>query len=134
MAFLAGIGIAATVGAFARVTGMDRDKAFYSTVLIVVGHYYILFAAMIGSAVTVEALIFCLFAALAVVGFRFTMWFVAAGLALHGLFDYVRHLFLAGHGAPVWWPDFCMGFDIAAAGVVAGTLIVQRRKPEEVLQ
>src|SRR3954470_5341909 len=44
MAYLVGAGLALVVAAFAALTGLDRDRAFYATVLIVVAHYYDLFA------------------------------------------------------------------------------------------
>ena len=134
MPFVIGIAIAAIVGVLGRVSRMDRDKAFYAVVLIVVGHYYMLFGVMDGtrgSVVLQEALIFVLFAALAIIGFRVSMWFVVAGLALHGAFDLVRHLFLPGEGIPAFWPDFCLGFDIAAAAFVAATLMIPRSRREE---
>jgi hypothetical protein len=46
MEYLIGVGLAAAVYVFAMVSGFDRERVFYPTVLVVVGHYYILFAAM----------------------------------------------------------------------------------------
>ena len=48
MAFLIGILLASAIAALARVSGFDRDRAFYPTVLIVVASYYDLFGAMGG--------------------------------------------------------------------------------------
>ena len=72
--------------------------------------------------------IFAIFAGLAALGFRWSLWAVAAGLAAHGLFDVFRHLALAGRGVPGWWPDFCMGFDVAAGAWLALLLAVDRRR------
>ena len=44
MEYLIGVGLAAAVYVFAMVSGFDRERVFYPTVLVVVGHYYILFA------------------------------------------------------------------------------------------
>ena len=55
MEYLIGVGLAVAVCAFAMVSGFDRERVFYPTVLIVVAHYYILFAAM-GSSTPVLAL------------------------------------------------------------------------------
>ena len=125
MALLIGLGLAVAVGIFARIVGLDRDRAFYSTVLIVVGSYYVLFAAMAGSmaGIRLEILFFLAFAGTAVVGFRTSMWFVAGGLALHGIFDFARADSLPAPGAPEWWPGFCGGFDVAAA-LVLGVLLL----------
>ena len=128
MPLLIGFGLALAVGAFARLSGMDRDRAFYPVVLIVVGHYYVLFATMAGGAgLGVELAGFALFTALALLGFRLSLWLAAAGLALHGVFDFFRPALVEAHGTPTWWPDFCMGFDVAAALVLAALLLLDRR-------
>jgi hypothetical protein len=126
MPLLIGVGLALALAAFARLSGLDRDRAFYAVLLIVVGHYYVLFAAMAGAGLPIELLGFAVFAAIATFGFRTSLWLVAAGLALHGLFDFLRPLLLAGHGAPSWWPAFCAGFDLAAALILAAILRLDR--------
>jgi hypothetical protein len=120
-----GFGLAIFVAAFARITGFDRDRAFYPVVLIVVAHYYVLFAVMAAgdAGLSIELAAFALFAAIAILGFRTSLWIVAAGLALHGLFDFTRHLLLAGRGVPEWWPGFCLAFDLAAAVVLGAILL-----------
>jgi len=119
-----GLTVALVVAAFARITGLDRDRAFYPVVLIVVASYYVLFAVMAGGdGLFAELVIFALFAATAILGFRTSLWFVAAGLALHGVFDFTRHLWLAGRGVPEWWPAFCGAYDLAAPAVLAAILL-----------
>jgi hypothetical protein len=127
MEYLVGIGLAVAVCAFAWVSGFDRDRAFYPTVLIVVAHYYILFAAMAGSsrALLVESLLAGIFLAVSVVGFKKSFWLVAAGLVGHGIFDLFHPGFVQNPGVPVWWPDFCMAFDVAAGALLA--LLLMRR-------
>ena len=46
MAYLIGVVLALAVCAFAALVGFDRDRVFYPTMVTVVAHYYILFAAM----------------------------------------------------------------------------------------
>ena len=46
MEYLIGVVLAAVVCAFAMLTGFDRDRVFYPTLLIVIATYYILFAVM----------------------------------------------------------------------------------------
>ena len=128
MAALVGIIVAVVVALFARITGLDRDRVFYPVVLIVVAHYYVLFAVMAGGdGLVAELAIFALFAAIAVLGFRISLWLAAAGLALHGLFDFTRHLLITAHGVPEWWPAFCMAFDLAAPAVLAAILLFDKR-------
>jgi hypothetical protein len=129
-AFGVGASLAAMVGMFAHVVGYDRDRAFYATVLTVVGSLYVLFAVMAGGGLSLipEIGFFGVFAALAAVGFRTSLWIVAAGLALHGAFDLVRHAFFAAPGAPEWWPAFCGSYDIVAALGVITLLLDERRR------
>jgi len=127
MPLLIGIGVAIAVVIFGRVSGFDRDRAFYATVLIVVASYYLLFAAMGGTVddLLLELIPFALFAAVAIIGFRTNMWILAMGLAAHGIFDFSRNAVLAGSGIPPWWPAFCAGFDIAAGAALAGLMLAR---------
>jgi hypothetical protein len=127
-----GAALAALVGLFAHVAGYDRDRAFYATVLTVIGALYVLFAVIAdaGRGLIPEVVFFGLFAALAVIGFRTNLWIVAGGLALHGAFDFVRHAFLPAPGAPEWWPAFCGSYDIVAALGLATLLLDNRRRAE----
>ena len=121
MALLIGIVLALAVGVFGRVVGLDRDRAFYPTVTVVVASYYCLFAVMGASshALLLETVVAMAFVAAAAVGFRNSLWIAAMALAAHGIFDVVHHRFVSNPGVPPWWPDFCMAFDLAAAGYLA---------------
>ena len=65
MAFIIGVWLALGVAALAAGVGLDRERAFYSTVLIVVASYYDLFAVMGGvpSALGPETVVFAVFLA-----------------------------------------------------------------------
>ena len=132
MEYLIGIGLAVAVCAFAMLSGFDRDRVFYPTVLIVVATYYILFAVMGNStpALVSESLIAVAFSALAVAGFKKTLWLIAAGLAGHGVFDFFHHLIVQNPGVPVWWPGFCLSFDIPAGCFLA--MLLRRRQGMEI--
>lgn len=121
MALLIGMALALFVGLFATIAGLDRDRAFYPTVTIVIGFLYALFAAMGASPsiIIVESLIGTLFLALAVFGFRTSLWVVVAALTAHGLFDLIHGHVITNPGVPDWWPHFCLAYDIAAAGYLA---------------
>jgi hypothetical protein len=126
------IGIVASLGValFARRSGFDRDRAFYPTVLIVVALYYVLFAVMSGSVQTVllESILATVFWIAAVVGFKSNTWLVAGGLAAHGVFDAVHGYILENSGVPVWWPAWCLAYDVGAAGWLAWLI---KRHPVE---
>jgi hypothetical protein len=129
MPFVIGIGLAIAVGLFARFVGLDRDRAFYPVVLIVVGSYYVLFAVMAGAtgrALLPEIAFFALFAAAATLGFKSSLWIVVAGLAAHGVFDFVRGDHLPGSGVPTWWPAFCGAYDVTAAALLTALLNAKR--------
>ena len=72
MSALVGACLAFTVGVFATVVRLDRDRAFYPAVAIVIASLYSLFAVMGGStrALVVESIVGVGFIALAVLGFR----------------------------------------------------------------
>jgi len=111
----------ATCVFFGVLAGFDRERVFYPVMLVIVATYYILFAAMGGSAseLTMESLAACVFFLVAVVGFKRNLWLVAAALAGHGIFDFFHHRIIENPGVPVWWPGFCMGFDVLAGGFFA---------------
>jgi hypothetical protein len=120
------VGIALSIGVtlFARLVGLDRDRAFYPTVMIVIAAYYVLFAAMSGSVQTVviESVVMTLFAAAAVVGFRSSTWIVVVALAAHGVFDAVHGHVIENAGVPSWWPAWCLAYDVGAAACLAWLL------------
>jgi hypothetical protein len=124
MEYLIGAGLAVVVCAFATLVGFDRDRVFYPTVVAVIATYYILFAA-IGSSSSVlalESLIAGAFLALAAAGFKKNLWLIVAALAGHGVFDFFHHLFIR-NPVPVWWPGFCLSFDVLAGGFLAVLLM-----------
>ncbi len=121
MAASIGLTLSIAVAVLARWTGLDRDRAFYATVTMVVASYYVLFAVVGGSthALVVETMVMGLFVAAAVVGFRSRPWLIAGALAVHGAFDAVHGQLLTNPGVPVWWPAFCGAYDIGAAAWLA---------------
>ena len=125
MAYLIGAILAVVVGATASLLRLDRDRAFYPTVLIVIASYYALFAVMggTGRALTIEVLVIAGFLVVSGVGFRRSLWVVVAGLAAHGVFDALHDQLITNPGVPVWWPPFCLTYDVVAAGYLAGLLL-----------
>jgi hypothetical protein len=124
MAYVIGIVLALAVSVYATLLRLDRDRAFYPTVLIVVGAYYVLFAAMgaSGDVMLVELAIMAVFVVAASLGFRGSLWLVAAGLVGHGVMDLFHARLVANPGVPVWWPAFCAAYDIVAGGYLAWRL------------
>jgi hypothetical protein len=100
-------------------------RVFYPAMAIVVATYYILFAVMGNSrqALAWELLMAGVFFVLAVVGFRKNLWLIVAALAGHGVFDFFHHLLIQNPGVPVWWPGFCLSFDVLAAAFLVILLL-----------
>ncbi len=124
MPFVIGIVVSAGVAVFARYVGLDRDRAFYPTVMIVIAAYYVLFAAMSGSVQTVviESAVMTLFVVAAVAGFKSSAWIVVLALAAHGVFDAVHGYVIQNAGMPAWWPAWCFAYDVGAAAGLAWLL------------
>jgi hypothetical protein len=130
VAYLVGALLALVVGALATLVRLDRDRAFYPTVLIVVASYYALFAVMAGStkALLAELIVVCVFLAMAIVGLKRSLWLVVVALTAHGVFDLFHSRVITNPGVPVWWPPFCCAYDVVAAGYLA-SLISLRGAP-----
>jgi hypothetical protein len=114
MEYLIGLLLAIVVIVFSALIGLDRERSFYVTVLIVIASYYALFAGMAGSghALIVEILAASVFCVLAVFGFKGNLWLVAVALIGHGIFDFFRRGLIENPGVPHWWPGFCLAFDV----------------------
>jgi hypothetical protein len=124
LALLIGAFLAFAVGLLATATRLDRDRAFYPTVMIVIASYYVLFAVMGASthALVLELLVGAVFLVVAVSGFKSSLWVVAFALAAHGIFDLAHGRIISNPGVPGWWPAFCLTYDIAAAAYLAWLL------------
>ncbi len=125
MAYVIGIVLALAVSVYATALRLDRDRAFYPTVLVVIALYYVLFAVMGdsgGRVMIVESLIAGVFVVAASLGFRRSLWLVVAALAGHGVLDLFHARLVANPGVPAWWPAFCLTYDVAAAGYLAWRL------------
>jgi hypothetical protein len=128
MDFVIGVVLALGVGVSATWVGLDRDRALYPAIMMVIASYYALFAIIAGSrqALILECAIALLFLGAAVAGFRSTLWVVVVALAAHGIFDFVHGHLISNPGVPTWWPPFCFAYDVAAAGYLGWLLSGQR--------
>ena len=124
MAILVGAVLALSVGLMATYFGLDRDRAFYPTVMTVIASYYALFAVMGGAvqALAIESIVIALFLAISITGYRTSLWLVAGALAAHGVFDLVHGDLISNPGVPDWWPPFCLTYDVVAAAYLAWLL------------
>jgi len=127
MEYIVGVALALFVCGAASWLGMDRDRVFYPTILIVIAWYYVLFAVIDGSGKVLlsEGAIAAVFTVTAVVGFKRNLWLVAAALAGHGVLDFFHHTLVQNAGVPRGWPGFCLAFDLTAA-VFVGCVLALR--------
>jgi hypothetical protein len=124
MAYLIGIGLALAILLLVRLVGLDSDRGFYPTVMIVIALLYGLFAVMGGSmrALGLESVAMTGFIFVTILGFKRNLWWVVGALFAHGVYDFFhRHLFI-NPGVPAWWPQFCSAFDVVAAAFLAGLI------------
>lgn len=137
MHYFAGFAIALVVSLSATFVGLDKDRAFYPTLMAVIASTYVLFGAMGGSdwTVVMELFIMAAFLVAVVLGFKRNLWFIVAAMAAHGLLDLFHGHVVANPGVPIWWPMFCMTYDISAAVYLALRLCAgvqtQRRTQRE---
>ena len=131
MEYLVGVVVALAISIGASAIGMDRERSFYPTVLAVVATYYALFAIMAGStqALLSEAVPIAVFLLAAVIGFKKALWWVVIGLVGHGLFDFVHRDLISNPGVPVWWPGWCLSYDVTAGAYLA--ILLKRSKTKK---
>jgi hypothetical protein len=134
LAYLIGAVLAVVVGGTAALVRLDRDRAFYPPVLIVIASYYALFAVMggTGRVLAIEVTVITGFLAVSAVGFTRSLWVVVAGLVAHGVFDALHDQLITNPGVPLWWPQFCLTYDVVAAGYLA-SLLLRRVVPAHAL-
>lgn len=128
MEYAIGVGLAALVGLFLSCVGLDEDRAAYPVILTVIAIVYELFAVMGGSdtALVMELLPTAIFIFAAVLGFRTSLWWVVAGLIGHGVYDIFHPAMFMNPGVPVWWPTFCLAYDVVAGVFLAWRLVRSR--------
>ena len=114
MPVVVGALLAVGIAALAKFTRFDEDRSFYSTVLVIIASYYVLFAVLSGSggALLWELIIAVAFSTVAITGALFLPTLVGTGIVAHGLFDIVHDVLIENSGVPAWWPSFCASIDV----------------------
>ena len=114
MPVVVGVLLAIAIAALAKFTRFDEERSFYSTVLVIIASYYVLFAVLGGSnhALVWELVIAIAFSTVAIIGALFLPTLVGAGIMAHGLFDLVHDMIIENPGVPTWWPTFCGSIDV----------------------
>lgn len=128
MEYLVGVALACAVGLLGTLVGYERDRSFYPTIMTVIASYYALFAVIGGSlrVLAAELVPIAAFLAVAIAGYKRSLWLVVAALAAHGVFDAMHGRLITNAGVPTWWPQFCLAFDVVAAAYLASLLVRSR--------
>ena len=114
IAVVVGVLLAVGIAVLGKFTRFDQDRSFYSTVLVIIASYYVLFAVLDGSgrALVWELVIAVAFSAVAIIGALLLPTLVGIGITAHGLFDLVHDALIENSGVPSWWPMFCGSIDV----------------------
>lgn len=121
--YFIGVAIALVTCAYGAILGLEKERAFYPTVLVATSTYYVLFAAIGGAGWVPESVIMIAFVILASMGFKRSAWIVVFGLVGHAVLDSVHGRVVQNAGVPASWPSFCLAFDLAAAAYLALILL-----------
>jgi hypothetical protein len=127
VALFVGAFLALAVGQFATGVGLDPERAFYPTVMVLASYSALL--AVIGASmhtVALESLVGTAFLAAAATGFRSSLWVVVVALAAHGVFDLAHSHVITNPGVPGWSPAFCLTYDVMAAAYLGWLLLTGR--------
>ena len=123
MEYFVGVALGLGVGLLTTIVGMDRDRALYPAILIVIASYYDLFAVMGDAAALVwELVISAAFLLAAIIGFKTNLWVVVIAVVGHGVQDMFHGRLIENAGVPGWWPMFCASIDVVIGFYLAWRL------------
>lgn len=129
MNILFGIALAIGVGLFGSHAQFDRGRSYYPVILIVTASYNVLFAICANFPLVALGEIICLsaFVVVAIYGFRKNLWTIVFGLVLHACLDSIHDRLIANPGIPMWWPGFCLTFDVFFAAYLGYRLLQDQK-------
>ena len=124
--FIVGLGLAAATCITLSLLPSELSRDVTAILLTLIASIYIGFS--IGSEGRLplfSQVIGCVFfVALALLGLWVSWWFLAAGLALHGVWDYLHH---GKHGrgvVPKWYVPLCAVYDLTVALFIAARFAI----------
>lgn len=123
MEYIIGVLLGLGIGLLTSRVGLDRDRALYPVMLIVIASYYDLFAVIGGGAALIPELgISAIFLLAALIGFRTNLWVVVFAVVGHGVQDLFHGQLIENAGVPDWWPMFCASIDVVIGFYLAWRL------------
>ncbi len=124
------IGTAVGIGMVIYVRKMPEPerRAMLAQALVVATFVYVAFAmaAMEDAWLMVEIGGVLLFVGIAYLGYRHSLWWLAAGWFAHVLWDVALHVAVDVDFVPLWYPVACIGFDVIVGVSIGRTLVVAR--------
>lgn len=132
VAVIVGLVGAVAVVLLARSRGGRREVLVYGVALGITAVAYVVFALLHGAPARylgLELVGAVLFGSAAVIGTRRWPALLAVGLTAHVVWDLFLHPASAPAYAPVWYPWFCVGFDLFLGGYIAGLITERRGQP-----
>ncbi len=132
VAVIVGLVGAVVLVLLARSLAPRRELFVYGIGLGVTAVAYVVFALLGGAPARylgLELVGAVLFGSAAVLGTRRWPALLAVGFTAHVAWDLFLHPASAPAYAPVWYPWFCVGFDLFVGGYIAGLITEQRRRP-----
>jgi len=128
--FLIGIGLTIAVLGVNAAIGLHKERGVWPSLLIAIAAFYVVFAFEHSdhSGIGLQSVIALGFMALALIGYKSSLWLIVAGLVLHGIFDAVSLAYTA-NPAPNWWGPFCIGVDGLLALMLCWWMLRGRIRP-----
>ncbi len=117
------IGAAGAVVFIAVTRAFGRfERALFAGGLLVAAIAYVGYGIVARSAseLAFELAGSALFGALGALGLVYSMWFLAAGWAVHAAWDFIVPAFTDVSYMPTWYAAVCVGFDVVVAAYLAG--------------
>lgn len=118
------LAVATGIVIFALPAFMARDLLAIVMTLIGAAYFGFAFSQSDRRKATVEVIVACFFVIVALLGLWVSMWFIVAGLFLHGIWDLLHHRPEFAE-IPGWYIPFCTWYDWIACLLVALWLALQ---------
>ncbi len=132
VAVIVGLAAALALVLLARSLAPRRELFVYGVGLGITAVAYVVFALLHGAPARylgLELLGAVLYGSAAVLGTRRWPALMAVGWTAHVVWDLFLHPASAPAYAPVWYPWFCVGFDLPVGGYIAGLITERRGRP-----
>lgn len=111
LALIIGISLGLTTIIFSHVYKLLDEASFYGLILAAIGALYVGFTWSDTPSLIVNCIQCCLFGTVAYLGTKVSVYFLAAGFILHGVFDMIYGLFPLSKLIPPHYDFFCAAVD-----------------------